>query len=253
MTNKLKYFVGNWKMFGNFGSLKSIFKIHRFNSKFDKNDRKSKIVLCVPSTLIYYFTKMIKSSHVLIGAQNCHYEKHDGPYTGSVSASMLKSAGAKYIILGHSENRSQGDNNYLLKKKIESSLTQKLNVIYCIGESYKEKIKGKTLMVIKRQITESIDKKFDLNKIIIAYEPVWSIGTGKIPKTEELKKIFKFIKKIYKKRFKTNKTPKTLYGGSVNEKNISLFSSISEIDGFLIGGASQSPKKFIDIIKKYYK
>ncbi len=109
------------------------------------------------------------------------------------------------------------------------------------------------MLVIKKQITESIDKKFDLNKIIIAYEPVWSIGTGKIPKTQELKKIFKFIKNIYKKKFKTNKTPKILYGGSVNEKNISLFSSISEIDGFLIGGASQSPKKFIDIIKKYYK
>ena len=99
----------------------------------------------------------------------------------------------------------------------------------------------------------SIDKKYNLNKIIIAYEPIWSIGTGKIPKIQELKKIFIFIKNEFKKNFKTKKFPVVLYGGSVNHNNIKVFSSISEIDGFLIGGASQSSKKFIDIIKNYYK
>ena len=99
----------------------------------------------------------------------------------------------------------------------------------------------------------SIDKKFNLNKIIIAYEPIWSIGTGKIPKITELKNIFKFIKNEFKKNFKTKTFPVVLYGGSVNDSNVRMFSFISEINGFLIGGASQSPKKFIDIIKNYYK
>ena len=99
----------------------------------------------------------------------------------------------------------------------------------------------------------SIEKKYNFSKIIIAYEPVWSIGTGQIPKSEELRKIFRFIKYEFKKKFKKKSYPVVLYGGSVNENNVKMLSSISEIDGFLIGGASQSPKKFIDIIKNYYK
>ena len=100
---------------------------------------------------------------------------------------------------------------------------------------------------------ESIDKKFNFNNILIAYEPVWSIGSGRIPKSLELNQVIKFIKKESKKLFKMKKYPFVLYGGSVNDKNISIFSAITEIDGFLIGGASQTPKKFIDIIKNYYK
>ena len=99
----------------------------------------------------------------------------------------------------------------------------------------------------------SIDKKYNINNIIIAYEPIWSIGTGKIPKVQELKKTFEFIKNEFKKNFKIKNFPIVLYGGSVNDNNIGLFSSISEIDGFLIGAASRSSKKFIDIIKNYYK
>jgi len=166
---------------------------------------------------------------------------------------MLKKAGAKYIILGHSENRAEGETNYLIKKKIISALKQKLNIIYCIGETLKEKNKGKTFSILREQMKSSLEKKFNINKIIFAYEPVWSIGTNKIPKMDKLKKTIEFIKRDFKKNFKTKKTPKVLYGGSVNDKNIRLFSSISQIDGFLIGGASQSSKKFIDIIINYYK
>ena len=128
-----------------------------------------------------------------------------------------------------------------------------LNVIFCIGESQKDKIKNKTFNVLKKQLQTAISSKSDLNKIIIAYEPVWSIGTGKIPKEHELKKTFKFIKNECKNKFKTKKIPVVLYGGSVNNRNIKIFSTIPDIDGFLIGGASQSAKKFIDIIRNYYK
>ena len=166
---------------------------------------------------------------------------------------MLKKSGAEYIILGHSENRREGETNQLIKKKIESALNHKLNIIFCIGETFIEKKIGRTFSVLKKQIRSSLKKKINLNKIIFAYEPVWSIGTNKIPKVNELKKTIKFIKDVYKKNFKTKNSPKVLYGGSVNDRNIRIFSSISEIDGFLIGSASQSSKKFIDIIKNYYK
>ena len=253
MTNKLKYFIGNWKMFGDFGSFRIISKINQFSHKSKNLLKNKKIILCVPNTLIYPFKNKLKSKFISLGVQNCHYHQGNGPFTGSINASMLKKAGAEYIILGHSENRSEGETNQLIKKKIISALNQKLNIIYCIGETLKEKNKGKTFSILRNQIKSSLEKKFNMNKIIFAYEPVWSIGTNKIPKMNELKNTIEFIKKDYMKNFKTRKSPKVLYGGSVNDKNISLFSSIYQIDGFLIGGASQSSKKFIDIIKNYYK
>jgi len=253
MTNKLKYFVANWKMFGKLSSLKNVHEIKRFLSLKKKISNKSKIILCIPNTLIYLFKKKINSHLISWGAQNCHYQEKYGPYTGSVSSYMLKNVGAEYVILGHSENRLEGETDSIIKKKIESSINQNLKIIFCIGETLNEKINRKTLFVIKRQILSSIDRKFNMNKIIIAYEPIWSIGTGKIPQVAELKKIFRFIKNEFKKNFKTKKSPTVLYGGSVNSKNIENFSGISDIGGFLIGGASQSPKKFIDIIENYYK
>jgi len=252
MTNKLKYFIGNWKMFGDFSSFKIIHKINQYLYR-EKNFNKKKIVLCVPNTLIHFFKKKLKSKLISLGAQNCHYHETHGPFTGSVSSSMLKKIGAEYIILGHSENRFEGETNQIIKKKIISALNQKLNIIFCIGETYKEKSRGKTFSILRKQIKNSLDKKFINSKIILAYEPVWSIGTNKIPKRNELQNTIKFIKNDFRKIFKTNKSPKVLYGGSVNHQNINLLSSIGEIDGFLIGSASQSAKKFIDIVKNYYK
>ena len=253
MTNKLKYFVGNWKMFGDYKSLKTIKQIHKSYSNLKSDAKKNKIIMCVPNTLISFFTKKFKSKLISIGAQNCHFENKYGAFTGSVSATMLKKVGAKYIILGHSENRKEGDTNKIIEKKIRSALKENMKIIFCFGETSKEKKFKKTLSVIRNQINSSIKKNINLNNVLFAYEPVWSIGTGKILKTEELRKIFKFIKNQLTKKFKLKKSPMVLYGGSVNENNIGTFSVIHEIDGFLIGGASRSSKKFIDIIKNYYK
>jgi len=252
MTNKLKYFIGNWKMFGNIPDLKKVYQIHRFCSpkKFKKNNR---VVICVPNTLLYFFSNKLRSTCISIGAQNCHYHEDHGPFTGSVNASMLKKIGAKYIILGHSENRADGDTNKMILKKIESALKNNLKVIFCMGETLKEKLNGKTFLILKKQLKSSIKRNFNTKNIIIAYEPVWSIGTGRIPKNSDIEKNLKFIKKEFKKIVRKKYPPTVLYGGSVNSKNIRNFSSNSEIDGFLIGGASQSSKKFIDIIKNYYK
>ena len=253
MTNKLKYFIGNWKMFGDFGDFKIVRKINKFSYQSRNRLKKKKIILCVPNTLIHFFKKKLASKFISLGVQNCHYHEGYGSFTGSVNASMLKKAGAEYIILGHSENRFEGETEKLIKKKIISALKQRLTIIFCIGETFYEKRKNKTFSVLRRQMKNSLVKNSNASKIIIAYEPVWSIGTNKIPKINELKNIIKFIKKEVKKILKISVNPKILYGGSVNDKNITLFSTISEIDGFLIGGASQSSKKFIDIVKNYYK
>ena len=179
-------------------------KINRFNYKTRKQLKK-KVILCVPNTLIHFFKKKLKSKFISLGVQNCHYHQGYGPFTGSVSSLMLKKAGAEYIILGHSENRLEGETDLLIKKKIESSLNQKLNVILCIGETLKERKNKKTFNILRRQINNSLEKKFNINKIIIAYEPVWSIGTNKIPKMNELENIIKFIKENLRKIYKTKK------------------------------------------------
>jgi len=249
MTNKLKYFIGNWKMFGDIKDFKIINKINRFYLSTKKQLKKKKIIICVPNTLIHHFKQKLSNSSILLGAQNCHYQENYGPHTGSVSASMLKKLGAKYIILGHSDNRTDGDTNEILKKKVYTAVKQDLNVIFCVGESYDEKKKNKTFLILRKQIKSSLKKNFEFKKIMIAYEPIWSIGTNNIPKIDELKKIIKFIRNELKAKNYIN----ILYGGSVNSKNVAIFSKIDELDGFLIGGASQSSKKFIDIVKNYYK
>ena len=117
---------------------------------------------------------------------------------------MLKKAGANFIILGHSENRREGETNILIGKKIKSAINKKLNIIFCIGETSKEKKQGKTFSILRKQIRGSLEKKLNLNRIIIAYEPVWSIGTNKIPKVKDLKKSIIFIKNEFKKTFNRN-------------------------------------------------
>jgi len=119
----------------------------------------------VPNTLIHFFKKKLVSKFISLGVQNCHYHEGYGPFTGSVNATMLKKAGAEYIILGHSENRSEGESNKLIKKKIISSLNQKLNIIFCIGETYKERQMGKTFFILKQQFKKSLDKKFGIRII----------------------------------------------------------------------------------------
>tara|TARA_Y100000748_G_scaffold272066_1_gene245762 strand:+ start:394 stop:972 length:579 start_codon:yes stop_codon:yes gene_type:complete len=190
-------------------------------------------------------SKKLKNSKIIVGAQNCHENENFGAFTGGINASMLKSVGAKYVIIGHSENREAGETNNLINRKIRSALNSGLKVIFCIGETLKEKRKKITKQVLNKQIKLGLNKIKNKKDVLIAYEPVWSIGTGLIPKPNDLFNTINFIKQI-------NKKFKVLYGGSVNPKNIKKLKLINNIDGFLIGGASQNPNKFIDIIKKTY-
>ena len=246
MTNKI-LFIANWKMFGNLNSVKSIESVINLSKK--KNYKNAKIIYCPPYTLLNYFVIKTRKTNLDVGAQNCHYEINTGPYTGSISSTMIKKLGAKYVIIGHSENRSNGETNTQINKKIHSAILNNLNVIFCIGENLFEKNSKKTNSVLKKQIDLGLKKIKKIDKIIFAYEPVWSIGTGKILTNKELTKQVIIIKKIIKNKFK-NQNTKIIYGGSVNNQNINNLKQIKEINGFLIGGASQNSKKFIDIIKK---
>ena len=246
MTNKI-LFIANWKMFGDLNSIKSIKSVINLSKK--KNYKNAKIIYCPPYTLLNNFVIKTRKTNLDVGAQNCHYEINTGPFTGSISSTMIKKLGAKYVIIGHSENRSNGETNNLINKKIHSAILNNLNVIFCIGENLFEKKNKKTNKILKQQIELGLKKIKKIDKIIFAYEPVWSIGTGKVLTNKELTKQVIIIKKIIKNKFKNQKS-KIIYGGSVNNQNINNLKQIKEINGFLIGGASQSSKKFIDIIKK---
>ena len=223
------YFVGNWKMFGNFSSIKIINKIHSFFSKSKKLHKTNKIILCIPSTLIHFFNQQIRSKYIVFGAQNCHYLDNYGPYTGSLNAKMLREVGAKYVIVGHSENRKEGDTDQIINKKIKSSIKNNLIVIFCIGETLKQKRKKTTNKVLNNQIKKGLSGLKSLKKIIVAYEPVWSIGTGIIPSEKELNTSLSFVRRKLISRFKTKNLVKVVYGGSVNPKNISELSRNNEI------------------------
>jgi triosephosphate isomerase len=245
MTNKYMYFVANWKMYGNLSSLNTLDKVIKFSKSKEIN--KGRLIYCPPYTLISSFSKKFKNCQIGIGGQNCHESENYGAYTGSINSRMLKNIGAHFVIIGHSENREKGENDKLINLKIKSALEAKLKVIFCIGETLAEKRKKKTQSILSKQIKVGLDSIKNRSNIFIAYEPVWAIGSGIIPKSKDLFKTVEFIKKKF-----NGKSSKVLYGGSVNPQNIINLKEINNIDGFLIGGASQSTKKFIDIVKKTY-
>ena len=253
MANASKYFIGNWKMFGIPSSFKILDRINHYFQKDKKNNRKYKVIMAPPFTLLQNFSERYKNKKIIISAQNCYHKDNFGAHTGNVSPFMIKNMGVNYIIIGHSENRGSGETDKIIEEKISLAFKNNFNVIFCIGENKKDKKNKKTLSVLRRQISSALKKKYNFKKIIIAYEPIWSIGSGKVPSSLELIKIAVFLKKFVKQRFKLNYQFKLLYGGSVDKNIIHTFKSINELDGFLIGGASKSSKNFIDIIKNFYK
>ncbi len=246
MTNNM-FFIANWKMFGDFRSVNSIKKVIKFSK--NKKYKKVQIIYCPPYTLLDKFSKITKNSKIKIGAQNCHQSDKAGPFTGSVNVDLIKSTGAKYVIIGHSENRILGETNKIINLKIKSAIKKKLKVIFCIGETLNEKKNNKTNLILKSQIINGLKKIKKNHNIIFAYEPVWSIGTGIVPKTQNLLNQVSTIKNMISKFWKL-KNPKIIYGGSVNPNNIAELKKIRSISGFLVGGASQNSNNFIDIIKK---
>ena len=232
-------------MFGDLRTINSLDRVVNYSNTNKKN--KFRLVYCPPNTLIRPLSKRLQKTSIEVGAQNCHESENYGAFTGQVNSKMLKNVGAKYVILGHSENRKNGEDDKLINLKIKSAIKTGLKIIFCIGETLKEKKNKKTNQVLAQQIKNGLQSIKNKSNIIIAYEPVWSIGTGLIPSSKDLIKSISFIKNKFSK-----KSPKIVYGGSVNVNNVSQLKDITMIDGFLIGAASQDSKKFIDIIKKTY-
>ena len=239
------YFVANWKMYGSLSSLNSLNKVIKFSKS--KDIKKGRLIYCPPFTLIDAFSKKFKNCQIGIGGQNCHEDDDYGPYTGSINSRMLKNIGAQFVIIGHSENRAEGETDKVINVKIKSALKSKLKVIFCIGETLNEKKQKKTKSTLSKQIHIGLKNIKNKANIFIAYEPVWSIGSGVIPTHKDLFETIKFIKNKFR-----DKPQRVLYGGSVNPKNIINLKKVNNLDGFLVGGASQSAKKFIDIVKKTY-
>ncbi|MDA9769365.1 triose-phosphate isomerase [Candidatus Pelagibacter sp.] len=245
MTNKYMYFVANWKMYGNLSSLNTLDKVIKFSKS--KEIKKGRLIFCPPYTLISSFSKKFNNCQIGIGGQNCHESESYGAHTGFINSRMLKNIGAHFVIIGHSENREKGESDKLINLKIKSALEAKLKVIFCIGETLSDKRKKKTKSILSKQINLGLKNIKNKSNIFIAYEPVWSIGSGIIPKSKDLFKTVEFIKSKF-----IAKSTKVLYGGSVNPKNIIDLKKVNNIDGFLIGAASQNVKRFIDIVKKTY-
>ena len=249
---KTIYFIGNWKMNGNYDSIKEIETVNNFLKKKSISKPK-KIIFCPPSNLLMSFSKKINTKLLDYGAQDIsRINLNNGPYTGQLSAKMIKESGANYVIVGHSEKRLLDEDYKTIKKKISIAIENKLKVIFCIGKNLFKKKKNLSFKILKKQIFNSIDKKINFDNLIIAYEPIWSIGTGIVPSNNYLDQIYTKLKKFLREKYKVN-SPILIYGGSVTPDNVAILGENSLISGFLIGGASLKSKSFIEIIKNYFR
>jgi triosephosphate isomerase len=199
------------------------------------------------------FSKKINTKLLDFGAQDISkINFNNGSYTGQLSAKMIKESGANYVIVGHSEKRLFDEDDKTIKKKISIAVKNKLKVIFCIGENLSQKKKNLSFKILKKQILNSIDKKNNFDNLIIAYEPIWSIGTGIVPSNNYLDQIYTKLKKFLREKYKVN-SPILIYGGSVTKDNVATLGQNSLISGFLIGGASLKSKSFIEIMKNYFR
>ena len=246
-NNKKLLIAGNWKMNGLRKSSLMISNLIKYikNKKFKNTD----ILICPPFTIANIFSSLSKKSNLIIGAQDCS-DKESGAFTGDISPEMLKDIDLEMVILGHSERREyHNETSEIIKKKAINALKNKLKVIICVGESLSQKKNGKTLRIIGDQLKKSLPDKITSNNLIIAYEPIWAIGSGLIPNNEDIFKVHEFIsKKLVKKYGVKGKKIKILYGGSVNKKNAEDILSIDFVNGALVGGASLSYKDFKSIL-----
>lgn len=229
-----KLIAGNWKMNGTREMAKNLCGALESQNAVE-------VVICPPATLIRECFGFSPSS-VKVGGQDCH-ESSEGAFTGSISAGMLRDAGAEYVILGHSERRAQfGESDTLIMKKLEASHKEGLKVILCVGETLEEREEGQTLNVVSRQLS-MLPPCVNSENTVIAYEPVWAIGTGKVASLEQIAEVHAAI------RSQVGEKTRILYGGSVKADNAVEILSLVDVDGALVGGASLKADSFNAIIK----
>lgn len=215
-------------------------------------DTENEVILCVPYTDLFYSLLHVQDTNIKIGAQNMHYEE-SGAYTGEVSGEMLKSIGAQYVIIGHSERRAYyGETDETVNKKLKKALSLELKPIVCVGESLDERESGKAKEIVTTQTKLALEglSNEDVTKTIIAYEPIWAIGTGKTATKEDANETIKWIREEIEKIYGKNVSDDVIiqYGGSVKSSNAKELFEMSDIDGGLVGGASLKADEFAKIV-----
>jgi len=248
-----KIVAGNWKMNLDYAEGISLFS-EIVNMIRDEKKGEQLAIICAPSIHLNSLAKL-GGSTVSIGAQNCH-QKESGAYTGEISAKMIKSVGCEYVIIGHSERRQYfAESDELLAEKTVIALQNGLTPIFCIGETLDERNNGSYFEVLKSQLELGVFglSAEDFSKIVIAYEPVWAIGTGLTATSEQAQEVHAFIRKEIATKYDVAVAEETtiLYGGSCNPKNAAELFAQADIDGGLIGGASLKSRDFADIVKTF--
>ncbi|MCL2840901.1 MAG: triose-phosphate isomerase [Defluviitaleaceae bacterium] len=236
-----KVIAGNWKM--NFTPTKAEEFAQEMKNKI--NTDAVDVVICVPYVNLQSVQKVFEGTHIKVGAQNMHY-MDDGAYTGEISGLMLGDMGVPYVIIGHSERRERfGETDTTINLKTLKALEHGITPIICVGESQKQRKSGRTENVLRKQIAFALDElsASDVTKVVIAYEPIWAIGTGEVATSKQANEACAFIRGQIHKRFGDSAAAcvRILYGGSVTDETANELFSMSDIDGGLIGGASVVP------------
>ena len=239
-----KLAAGNWKMNGSAAALAEVGALIAAHPA-----PACEMLLCPPATLIAQMAAAARSSALQVGGQDCH-PKASGAHTGDVSAAMLKDAGASHVILGHSERRADhGETDALVQTKAEAALAAGLIAIVCLGETEAERDAGQTLDVIGRQLAGSVPQAATAQTLVIAYEPVWAIGTGRTPTLGQIAEVHAFLRARLTLRFGASAAQmRLLYGGSVKPSNAAEIFAVPDVDGALVGGASLKSADFGAIV-----
>ncbi len=243
-----KVIAGNWKM--NKLPNEAINFIEEIAPKIKNTE--NEVILCVPYIDLFYSLMAAQGTNIKIGAQNIHFEEK-GAYTGEISGSMLKSIGVQYVIVGHSERRQYfAETDEIVNKKIKAALKYELNPIVCVGETKQQREQGLASKVIEEQTKKALEglDEEDILKVIIAYEPIWAIGTGETATVEDANESIKVIRNQIEQIYGKGVAEKIIiqYGGSVKSTNAKELFNASDIDGGLVGGASLIPEEFANII-----
>ncbi len=244
-----KVIAGNWKMNNDLNESQSL--VSGIISGLGSDD-KCEVIVCPPFTSLNEVHSLVKDSPVKLGAQNMFFEE-SGAYTGEISASMLKSVGCEYVILGHSERRTIfGESDEWINNKIKKAIESGLKVIFCIGETLAQREEGETDAVVKNQIINGLQNvtSENLKTITIAYEPIWAIGTGKTASPAQAQEVHAFIRNLIEEIYSKESAENLIiqYGGSVKPDNAASLLSQPDIDGALVGGACLKPASFLSII-----
>jgi triosephosphate isomerase len=245
MTHRRKLAAGNWKMNGTAADLAEVEALLAAQSA-----RECDVLICPPATLLSRMSDLVSETGITTGGQDCHAEIN-GAHTGDISADMLLDAGAEYVILGHSERRADhNETDQDVRDKARAAITTGLKVIICIGETLTEREAANTLGIIGGQLAGSIPDLVTGENLVVAYEPIWAIGTGKVPTPDQIGEAHDFIRARLEKRLGSGvgRSTRILYGGSVKASNATEIFAVSNVDGALVGGASLKASDFLPII-----